>query len=252
MIANLLIAGMGILLVAGLVSFKRMRTFRRTREMRALAARMGWSFDPQPSLDVVPNRKRLGLFTVRMHQRMRNHLSGTVGEYRVAVFDLEYSTTDGDGPRGWQQTVVHVQSPRLRLPAFSLRPERVFHRAGDSVGGGDIDFAGDSEFSCAYQLRGPDEDAVREAFGEEARAAFSGTSGSFVDADGSDFLFWRRAEPTRPDDVAALVQTAVALAVRLRESTAYQIAGRAYGNHGAEPVVHRRAPRQKQGFYDLF
>jgi hypothetical protein len=252
MIANLLIPGTGILLVAAFLSLKGARAIWRRREMRALAGRMGWSFEPQPALDVVWDRRRLGLFDVRMHQRIRNHLSGTVGEYRVAVFDLECSTTRGEAVKGSRQTVVHVQSTRLRLPAFSLRPERVFHRAGDRVGGGDIDFGSDPHFSRAFQLRGPDEDAIRDAFGKDARAAFQRIPGSSADADGSDFLVWRRGELTRPEDVAVLVQAAVDLAGRLRNHAAYQAIGHAKGNHALQPVARRSAKGGKQDFYDLF
>lgn len=255
MIVNLMIVGMGILLVAGILSLKRIRALRRMREMRALAGRMGWSFEAAPPLDIIADRHRLGLFGVRMHQRMGNHLSGVVGEYRVAVFDLEYSTTDGEGARGWEQTVVHVQSTRLRLPAFALRPERVFHRNGDRVGGGDIDFAEDPEFSREYQLRGPDEDAVRGTFGAEVRAAVHRRPGRSVDAAGSDLLIWRRAELARPADVAVLVQAAVDLAAALRSAAGFQLAGRPYGNHGSRPAARDAriaARRRKDDFYDLF
>jgi hypothetical protein len=255
MIANLLIAGMGILLVAGLLSRKRIQAVRRTREMQALARRMGWSFQAAPPLDIVPERKRLAVFSVRMHQRMRNHLCGAVGEYRIAVFDLEYSTMDGEGIQGWEQTVVHVQSTRLRLPAFTLRPERVYHRTGDGVGGGDIDFAEDPDFSRAYQLRGTDEGAIRGAFGAEVRAALHRRPGTSVDGEGSELFTWRRGERTAPVDVAVLVQAAVDLAGHLRGSAEYQLAGRPYGNHGSRPSARDAkiaARRRKDGFYDLF
>ena len=254
MIANLLIAGTGILLVAGVLSIKTMRAMRRMREMRALARRMDWSFEAQPALDIVPDRKRLGLFTVRMHQRMRHHLSGTIGEYRVAVFDLRYSTTRGEGIEGSEQTVVHVHSPRLHLPAFALRPEAVFRRSGDRVEADDIDFGADAEFSRAYQLRGGDETAIRDAFGADVRAAFQRIPGTSADVDGSDLLIWRRGELARSEDVGALVRAAVDLATHLRSSADYQIAimGRTNGNHALHVAARRPVQRGKQDFYDLF
>jgi hypothetical protein len=257
MIANLLIAGTCILLASGiLLSRKRMQSMRRTREMRALARRMGWHFEAAPALDIIPDRKRLESFTVRMHQRIRNHLSSSVGEYRVAVFDLEYSTTDDEAIKGWEQTVVHVQSTRLRLPAFAVRPERVYHRNGDGVGGGDIDFDADPEFSRAYQLRGPDESAVRGAFGAEVRASLHRRVGTSADGEGSDLLIWHRGRLARPEEVAVLVQAAVDLAGHLHGNAAYQLAGRPYGNHGSRETVRddARIParRRKDGFYDLF
>jgi hypothetical protein len=254
MIANLLIAGAGILLVAAIPLLTWGRSMRRTRQMRVLAGQMDWSFEAQPALDIVPDRKRLGLFTVRMHQRMRNHLSGTMGEYRVAVFDLRYSTTRGEGIEGSEQTVVHVHSPRLHLPAFALRPEAVFRRSGDRVEADDIDFGADPEFSRAYQLRGRDESAIRDAFGADVRAAFRRIPGTSADADGADLLVWRRGELARPEDVGALVRAAVNLATHLRDSADYQIVikGRTNGNHALHVAARRPPQPGKQEFYDLF
>jgi hypothetical protein len=215
MIAKLLIPGIGILLVAGVLYLRQAHALRRTRQMRALARRMGWSFQARPPLDAVPDRDRLGLFAVRMHKRMRNHLSGTVGEYRVAIFDLELSTIHRDGVQAYEQTVVHVHSPRLDLPAFSLRPETLRLRAGDRMGGDDIDFDADPAFSDAHLLRGPDEAAVRGLFGARVRDVYKHHPNSSTDAEGADLLFWRRGELVRPDDVPALVQTALELAARL-------------------------------------
>lgn len=251
MIANLLIGGTGVLLVAALLFHKAARAGWRARQMRALARRMGWRHEARPSLDIVPDRKRLGLFTVRMHQRMRNHLSGAVGEYQVAVFDLEYSTTHDGGAQGSTQTVVHVRSARLDLPAFSLRPERVFHRAGDRVGGDDIDLTEDPAFSRAYHLRGRPERAVREAFDADVRDVYHRHPGLSTDAQGRDLLVWRRGAMVRAEDVPALVQTALDLA-RLHGRVVYEITGRTHGNHTPH-IAARIARRQRQeSFEDLY
>jgi hypothetical protein len=215
MIAKLLIPGIGILLVTAILYLRQAPAIRRTRRMRALARRMGWSFQARPPLDVVPDRDRLGLFAVRMHKRMRNHLSGTVGEYHVAIFDLELSTIHGHTVQAYEQTVVHVHSPRLALPAFSLRPETVRLRAGDRMGGDDIDFDADPAFSDAHLLRGPDEDGVRGLFGARVRDVYKHHPNSSTDAEGADLLFWRRGEIVGPDDVPARLQTTLDLAARL-------------------------------------
>lgn len=251
MIANLLIAGIGILLAAGILALKHARAIRRTREMRALARRMGWRFQASPSLDVVPDRKRFGLFTVRMHQRMRNHLAGTIGDYQVAVFDLRYSTTGPSAATGSEQTVVHVRSTRLELPAFTLRPELVFHRAGDRVGGEDIDVREDPEFSRAYHLLGRDEPAIRDLFDARVRDVYNANPGLSTDASGSDLLLWRGAELATAEDVHALVQTALEVA-RLHSRAAYQLPGRTRGNHTPHIAARLAARGWGDSYGDLF
>ena len=215
MLWNLTIPGIGVLLVAGLLVLQRTQGSGRTREMQALARRMGWSFHARPALNAVPDRERLALFTVRMPQRMRSHLSGQVGEMQVAVFDLEHTRGGTDRPQGSEQTVVHVHAPQLDLPAFSLRPETVRHRMGDRIGGDDIDLDADPRFSHAYLLRGPDPEAIREAFSGKVRDFYHRHSDSSTDASGSDLLFWRRGHVATPAEIPALVQTALDLAAHL-------------------------------------
>lgn len=248
MLGSLLMTATALLGIAGVLTLRHARALRRTWEMRALARRMGWRFQASPSLDVVPDRKRFGLFTVRMRQRVRNHLSGAVGDYQVAVFDLRYSTTRDAGVPAVEQTVVHVRSPLMELPAFSLRPERVLHRAGDRVGGDDIDLRADAAFSHAYHLTGPDEAAVRDLFDAPVRDVYNQTPGAATDAGGSDLLFWRRAERTPANDVAALVQAALDVA-RLHGRGAYHITGRTNGNHTPH-IAARLAARRRADRYD--
>lgn len=215
MLWNLTIPGIGALLVAGVLVLARAPDARRTRALQALARRMGWSFHARPALDAVPDRERFGLFTVRMPQRMRGHLSGQVGDVHVAVFDLEHTRGGTDRPQGAEQTVVHVFAPGLDLPAFSLRPETVRHRMGDRIGGGDIDLDSDPRFSHAYLLRGPDEEAIREAFSGKVRDVYHRHPDSSTDAHGSDLLFWRRGRVAAPEEIPALVQAALDLAAQL-------------------------------------
>lgn len=218
MIANLLIPSIGVLLVAGIVLAKRAQSTRRMREMRTLAGRMGWSFQAQPSLGIVPERKRFGLFTAGMDQRITNHLSGTVGEYHVSVFDLELAAPGRDGGvRTSVQTVARIHVPPMELPSIAVRPETVFHRSGDRLGG-DIDFDADPEFSHAYSLRGPDRSAIRALFGKDVRGIFHRHPGSSADIDGDVLMLWRRGQVVPANDVPALAQTALDLATGLRRA----------------------------------
>lgn len=248
MTGTLLMVGTAVLLVTGILALKLARGVRRAREMRGLARRMGWRFQARPSMDVVPDRRRFGLFTVRMHQRMANHLSGVVGGYQVAVFDLEYASAGDSGVKGSGQTVVHVRGPRLALPAFSLRPERVFHRAGDRVGGDDIDIREDPAFSRAYHLVGRDEDGIRYLFDAGVRDVYHRHPGLSTDADGGDLLVWRRGELVRGADVPALVQTALDIAA-LHGRAVYELAGRTNGNHTPH-IAARLAERRRAASYD--
>jgi hypothetical protein len=250
MLGYLLMTGAAVALMAAILTIRHARAIRRTLRMRALARRMGWRFQASAPLELVPERKRFGLFTVRMHQRMRNHLSGTLGEFQVAVFDLRYSTTSAN-PAGSEQTVVHLRVPGLELPAFSLRPEQVFHRSGDSVGGLDIDLRKDPEFSQAYHLAGRDEEAIRDLFDRRVRDVYRRNPGLSTDAAGSDLLFWRRGEVVADADVAVLVQAAVDVA-RLHGRAAYQITGRRNGNHTPHVAARIASLRGAATYDDLF
>jgi hypothetical protein len=193
---------------------------KRALAFRGVAQGLGWALDPHPPLTVLPGPSRFELFTAGWRQQIRNHAAGHRGDRRVAVFDYTYATGTGRSQAVWRQTVVHVHSPRLELPAFVLRPEHVHHKVGALFGYQDIDVADDPVFSERYLLRGADEAAIRARFGEEVRDFYDLHPKSCTEASGADLFFWRTGRFARPEEVPGLVEAALDLADRFERGAA--------------------------------
>ena len=180
--------------------------------MHALADRLGWSLRPVPSLAVIRGRHRLELFTTGRDHKVRNHLSGLRGEYAIAVFDLTYVTGGFRHTHVWKQTVVHVRSPSLHLPGFTLRPESLLDKIAGVLGYQDIDLDDDAEFSFLYLLRGRDTATIRLLMGEDARRFFRDNPGSCSEGWGNDLFFWIPTGMLPVDALEAQVGRAIHLA----------------------------------------
>ena len=79
-------------------------------------------------------------------------------------FAGDYSTFSGKGRSQTKLTVVALESPRLRIPAFTLRPEFSLDKIGGRIGLQDIDFEDNVSFSQGYVLKSSDEGETRKLF----------------------------------------------------------------------------------------
>jgi hypothetical protein len=178
----------------------------RIQALRELAARLGWSFQDAPPAAIIPHVERFELFTQGRKRSIRNYLAGESDGGRLAVFDYSYVTGDGKSRRTWKQTVLHVHSPRLDLPLFSLRPENLLHRIGGLVGYQDIDIEGHPAFSREYLLRGQDESSIRAVFEPDVLAFYEAHGDRCTAGAGPDLLLWRSAKLASAEEVPALLE----------------------------------------------
>lgn len=199
-------------LLAGVIYFPHRWKKRRRLAMQAVAERLGWRWVAAPSEAAMKAYQRLDSFYAGRHHEIRNYLSGHRGGYTVAVFDLTYVTGTRYTRRFWKQTVVHLRSPALRLPVFTIQPETVMHRLGAVFGYQDIDLDEDFEFSSQYLLRGPDPSTVRLLMGDDARDFYRDNPGSCSEGRGPDLFFWEPVGLLPPHAVEAQVDLAIHLA----------------------------------------
>ncbi len=83
-------------------------------------------------------------------------------ESRMTVFDMTWVVSTGKSAVRYHQTMFFIQSKKLALPDFYLRPEDFLDRIGAWLGLQDIDFVEYPEFSNSNILRGEDEELVRD------------------------------------------------------------------------------------------
>lgn len=92
-------------------------------------------------------------------------------ESTVRIFDYQYKT--GKNGRKHHQTVFFVESKKLGLPQFLMKPENLFHKIGSLLGMQDIDFEAYPKFSNNYLLRSADEEYIRHIMNEEVLHYFT-------------------------------------------------------------------------------
>ena len=82
----------------------------------------------------------------------------------------------------------------------------------------DIDFEASEEFSRHYLMRGPDERAIRAAFGAEAIGFFAQNPGWSVESFGGSLAVYRTARRCKPEEIQPfLAEAASVLRALVRE-----------------------------------
>ncbi|HEY0005819.1 MAG TPA: hypothetical protein VGB17_13625 [Pyrinomonadaceae bacterium] len=207
----LLLPFLFIALVIGLIIILAVYTHQkekeRTQQMQALAGQIGWAFAAEPPLAMIPGFNNFGLFS-QGHERsraIRNMLYGEANGVKAAIFDYTYVTGSGKHRQTHNQSVVYLESPNLRLPYFSLRPEGIMHKLFTVFGYQDIDFGQRPEFSKNYLLRGPDEPSIRRTFQNGVLAFYEANQGVCTDGGGNQLLLYREGYRVPPQDVQQYV-----------------------------------------------
>jgi hypothetical protein len=195
-----------LLLVGGIFVVSKRMEQKRTEALAAASQAMGFTFEPDGDLDVMKGFGDLPLYGRGHSKRVRNVMSGRAGERDVKLFDYRYTTGGGKSSHTWNQTVALFPQGGEGLPDFLLAPENIFHKIGQVFGYQDIDFDSSPDFSSHYLLRGPDEMAIRSAFGADALAYFGQERGWHVEVAGGNVGIYRSDKRCKPEELAALLE----------------------------------------------
>ncbi|MFC1545526.1 hypothetical protein ACFL44_02425 [Gemmatimonadota bacterium] len=191
----------GAVLIALIVRLILKYRYKRRDAFQEQAQMLGFSFTSQAEMDQIGEAGTLHLFSMGHGKKIRNLMTRIDSGMHTHVYDYRYTTGGGQHSQTHNQTVFQFQIPRMHLPAFTIRPENVFHKIGQSFGYMDIDFEDHPEFSKRYLLRGEDEAAVRSLFSQEVITRFESENGIIVEGKGSLMICYRSSRRVRPDDL---------------------------------------------------
>jgi hypothetical protein len=178
--------------IAAAVAYEK----KRKAEIAAVAESLGLAWVPEDDATIRDRFSSLALFNLGRGRKMANCMTGDSGEVRISIFDYQWTTGSGKHQHTAQVTLVALESPRLRLAPFSIRPENMFDAIGGMLGFQDIDFDDDAAFSNSYVLKSPDEPAVRKLFAPPLRQYFASNPGSNAEGAGPILVLQhRRAKP---------------------------------------------------------
>ena len=95
-------------------------------------------------------------------------------DYKMRIFDYSYVRGKNNSVKHYRQSVLFIDSKKLGLPAFSMEPERLWHRMTIWLGiQDDINFDQNPKFSKNYRLSGKEEDLIRYYFDDDVLSFFS-------------------------------------------------------------------------------
>ncbi|MCO6480532.1 MAG: hypothetical protein J5I94_28070 [Phaeodactylibacter sp.] len=150
-------------------------SYSRSAQLKNIAYQLGMEYKAEDEWGLHTMLKDFRLFSRGHHRRITNMLYRRDGmlQLDVRIFDYRYTISTGKSSRDFKQTVFYVQSKKLGLPQFLMKPERFFHKIGAWLGLEDIDFERYPKFSSQYLLKGDDEDYIRASFKEEVLQFFT-------------------------------------------------------------------------------
>lgn len=214
-VSGLFLAGF-IALIIAFIAWSIWHEKKRTEALASAAESMGFQLLPASHSLPSPDVSHFNLFSRGNSRRVSNMMQAATDELRTSIFDYRYKTGHGKNARTFQQTVVHLESSGLHLPSFALRPENLLDKIGGMIGLQDIDFATHPTFSKMFVLKGADESAIRELFGDELLSFLEGQAGLAVDACGNHLVLYRAGYRIAPAELQAFM----ALAFRVRTQLA--------------------------------
>ncbi len=175
----------------------------RSEAMQQAGLTLGFTFERTADVELLKASADLPVFNQGHTRRAYNVLSG--GDRRM-IFDYRYTTGGGKESHTWNQTMALFPGGGRSLPDFVLAPENVFHKIGQAFGYQDIDFESNPAFSSRYLLRGPDEAAIRAAFGPEALAVFESQPGWTVQVNAGNVAVYRAGKRAKPEDLPTFAE----------------------------------------------
>jgi hypothetical protein len=165
----------------------------RAHTMKRLAAELNLQFQPTDEWGLRRQLSDFRLFRRGMSRRITNHLRSrdAMLETDFHLFDYRFKVSTGKSSKTYNQTVFFVDSRRLALPDFTMKPENILHYIGDLLGFKDIDFEEYPKFSRNYYLKGDDEDYIRASLPHSFLRFFSQEKNWYMEAINYYLIFYR-------------------------------------------------------------
>ena len=143
--------------------YAHQQSLRRQAELRALAGRLGWQFDPASDSTHDERYQHFSVFQQGHSRQAYNTLRGglDVGgrPWRVQMGDYIYRVTSSNGKhtttRTYRLSYAIVTTPFIGTPPLTIRREGMFDKLGGFLGFDDIDFES-AEFSDRFHVKSTD------------------------------------------------------------------------------------------------
>jgi hypothetical protein len=181
-----------------------LRKHSRGDQLKQVARHLKLDYHPVDQWGIEQQLQDFRLFRRGFKGRFNHVMSYEDGllESRVHVFDYHYIKVAGKHTKRVPQTVFFLESRKLGLSEFYMRPEYFFHRVGEMLGiTKDIDFEQHLDFSQNYWLTGEDEEFIRHNFKEEILRFFAIEKGWTMEGLGFYLVLYKHGKLLSPTKI---------------------------------------------------
>lgn len=196
------------------------RLKQRTAEIQQLAHHLNYDFQEKETFNSLPLLKDFALFKRGFGKKITNvlHHNDEWNQIDNKIFDYKFAISTGNSTRIFRQTVFFIQSKKLGLPNFWLKPEKFFHRIGNYLGlTQDIDFEEFPEFSKNYLLQGEDEELTRYIMNNELLQFFSLNKGWYIEGINYYLIIYKWNTLFAPIHIEELIRNGKSIFEMLKE-----------------------------------
>ena len=190
-----------VLLIGGAIGWGLYADKKRKEALEVIATEMGLDFLPDGSTELHNQLSGFKLLNSGRAKKLTKLIRGQSDEVMISIFDYQYTTGSGKHSKTHYQTVAALQSPRLGIPDFTMRPENMFDKLGGMIGLQDIDFDTHPMYSKMFVLKGSNETAIRQTFKPPILEFFQNKKGISVEGDRGTIIIYRPGRFVKPDQI---------------------------------------------------
>jgi hypothetical protein len=207
--ANLPFLIFGIFVLVAILAFVYSQYLekKRTDNLSKLAEEMGLSYFPQGNGDLQSRMSPFELFNQGRSRLIKNLITGETDEVRISIFDYRFTTGSGKNQSTQKHTVAALESNKLNVPQFSLRPENFFDKVGSLLGFKDINFDDHPVFSGMFVLKGPNQEAIKSFFDHSLLDFFAQRPTILVEGNSRRLIYYRPGI-RKPEEIQNLLSEA--------------------------------------------
>jgi len=176
--------------------------------LRLVVQKLGLSFEKTTNINIEHTFGIFRLFSQGHTKRIRNRMWGKINGIDIMLFEYSYKVGYGKHSTRYIQTVLILDSSKMHLPAFFLRPENFIDKIGQMFGYEDIDFETHPEFSKSYLLQGKDKIRIRDIFTLNVLSFFERHKGKgmCIEGHGSTLLYYRQLIFHKPEEIMTFLE----------------------------------------------
>lgn len=190
----------------GILVFSFYYEKKRSQQLKEFADSHGFTFFPEGNQEMINSLQDFELFRRGRSKKIKNLMfKQPTDAIKQFLFDYRYTTGSGRNSTTHKYTILVYQSDLLELPAFYMRPENLFDKIGSKFGFEDIDFPAYKEFSKNYMLKGKNETAIRQFFGERIFRYFESEKKITVEGNLNTLIVYTTDRRKKPEDLHAFI-----------------------------------------------